>query len=115
MLNTYLSHTAKTCFALICMSLQVLAGDPQSSSPKPNSNQPARTATVAESSSHPARKGRPAGAAPKASPPLATPGAQLDEDVYRIGVDDDLQISVWREPELSSAAVVQPRQGTGRE
>jgi polysaccharide export outer membrane protein len=26
--------------------------------------------------------------------------------VYRIGVDDDLQISVWREPELSSTAVV---------
>lgn len=105
MLNAYLSHAAKACFALICLSLPVLAGDPQSSSPKSNSNQPSGTATVAESSSHPARKGRPA-AAPKASPPLAAPDAQLDEDVYRIGVDDDLQISVWREPELSSPVVV---------
>lgn len=29
-------------------------------------------------------------------------------DVYRIGVEDELQISVWREPELSSTVVVRP-------
>jgi polysaccharide export outer membrane protein len=29
-------------------------------------------------------------------------------DVYRIGVEDELQISVWREPEMSNTVVVRP-------
>lgn len=29
-------------------------------------------------------------------------------DAYRIGVDDELQISVWKEPELSAPVVVRP-------
>lgn len=29
-------------------------------------------------------------------------------DTYRIGIEDDLQISVWREPELSMPVVVRP-------
>src|SRR5437762_1896459 len=33
---------------------------------------------------------------------------QMDASVYHIGVEDDLQISVWKEPELSTTVVVRP-------
>lgn len=39
--------------------------------------------------------------------PSAEPSIQVD-DSYRVGVEDELQISVWREPEISSQAVVRP-------
>lgn len=39
----------------------------------------------------------------------AAPEPELNEaDVYRIGIEDDLQISVWREPELSVQVTVRP-------
>lgn len=41
----------------------------------------------------------------------ALPGdsaTERDRDVYRIGVEDALQIDVWKEPELSMAVVVRP-------
>lgn len=31
-----------------------------------------------------------------------------DPSVYRIGIDDELQISVWKEPDLSTSVVVRP-------
>jgi polysaccharide export outer membrane protein len=39
-----------------------------------------------------------------------SPGAQSGDDrlAYHIGVEDELQISVWREPELSTSVVVRP-------
>lgn len=46
------------------------------------------------------------GAKPEEVPPTAT--ASYDPLVYRIGIDDELQISVWREPELSAAVAVRP-------
>ena len=35
-------------------------------------------------------------------------GDQTDSAVYRIGIEDDLLISVWKEPDLSTAVVVRP-------
>ncbi len=32
----------------------------------------------------------------------------MDPSAYRIGIDDELQISVWKEPDLSSAVTVRP-------
>ncbi len=34
--------------------------------------------------------------------------AGMDPSAYRIGIDDELQISVWKEPDLSSAVTVRP-------
>lgn len=46
------------------------------------------------------------GAKPESLPPSAlTPEQRL---TYIIGVEDELQISVWREPELSTTVVVRP-------
>lgn len=33
---------------------------------------------------------------------------QPDPGVYRIGIEDDLQITVWKEPEISTSVVVRP-------
>jgi polysaccharide export outer membrane protein len=38
----------------------------------------------------------------------ANKAEQTDATVYHIGVEDDLQISVWKEPELSTTVVVRP-------
>ncbi len=35
-------------------------------------------------------------------------GDQPDPGVYRIGIEDDLLISVWKEPDLSTSVVVRP-------
>jgi len=35
-------------------------------------------------------------------------GTSVDPDTYHIGLDDQLMISVWREPELSLSVVVRP-------
>ena len=39
---------------------------------------------------------------------LQTKPSQNDPSAYRIGIEDELQISVWKEPELSISAVVRP-------
>jgi polysaccharide biosynthesis/export protein len=48
-------------------------------------------------------------ASPDAKPGAkATPPAHEDPLTYRIGVEDELGISVWREPDISTNAVVRP-------
>jgi len=39
---------------------------------------------------------------------LPASGAAANQQVYNIGVEDELQISVWHEPELSTTVVVRP-------
>jgi polysaccharide biosynthesis/export protein len=41
-------------------------------------------------------------------PKNADPNPKIDPNVYHIGVEDDIQISVWKEPELSVTVVVRP-------
>jgi polysaccharide biosynthesis/export protein len=53
--------------------------------------------------------GKPKKANGKEAPATTAPVSESEESVYRIGVEDELQISVWREPDLSTtAAVVRP-------
>lgn len=46
----------------------------------------------------------------KTTKPIPAPSAQgiQVDDSYHVGVEDELQISVWREPEISSQVVVRP-------
>jgi polysaccharide export outer membrane protein len=61
-----------------------------------------KEATPAAKKDTPAKgKGAPAGAAVPSAPPVVPPG-------FRVGVDDELMISVWHEPELSQGVVVRP-------
>jgi len=67
-------------------------------------NQKKLTAGLNESSS---RNGSKPGASGSSSSP-ATAQPDADKLTYRIGVEDELQISVWREPELTQVVVVRP-------
>jgi polysaccharide export outer membrane protein len=40
--------------------------------------------------------------------PMPVLAAESTEDLYRIGVDDQLQVAVWRNPELSVSVPVRP-------
>jgi polysaccharide export outer membrane protein len=42
------------------------------------------------------------------TPPSPAPAIEVDKATYKIGIEDELQISVWHEPELSMSVVVRP-------
>lgn len=59
-------------------------------------------------SAHPPQSAHPPASAPA---PASTPGPAPDKSAgvnYRIGVEDSLFVSVWKEPDLSSQVVVRP-------
>ncbi len=69
------------------------------------------SSSAAKSSSRSARNngGSAAAAQPSGSQPATTsPVVDPIDSSYRIGIEDELQISVWREPELSLGVVVRP-------
>jgi polysaccharide export outer membrane protein len=59
-------------------------------------------------SGQPAKTAKKAGKAGASEAPNADVNPKTVGDAYRIGVDDELQISVWKEPELSAPVVVRP-------
>lgn len=61
---------------------------------------------VSESSSRPGKKSN--NATPASKAPASPSVTKLDPYAYEIGVEDELSIVVWREPELSGSAVVRP-------
>ncbi len=96
-------------------STQLLACPPQSPDPASTEKQNVAEARPADPAPQPASKSKSAAtnekpeaksaAAPK-DQPAAAPDA--DADIFRIGVDDELQISVWHEAELSMPVTVRP-------
>jgi len=69
----------------------------------------AQTAPSTESSRKATEKSNAKGEVPASAKSSSPDGAvPVDADTYNIGLDDQLMISVWREPELSMNVVVRP-------
>ena len=101
-LITRISQGLGLILALILLSTSVSAQQKQSGSNA--KKEPTVAAAIpSESSSMPAKKAAKAATTPAA--PVAKPEAGR---AYRVGVEDDLFISVWREPELSIPVTVRP-------
>jgi polysaccharide biosynthesis/export protein len=92
-------------FAVICASIVAFGQNPA----------PANASHVMETDGAPVASAtfstsKPASAAgvTKQDPKLASVKGIPVDDSYHVGVEDDLQISVWREPEISSQVTVRP-------
>jgi polysaccharide biosynthesis/export protein len=89
-----LALTAIACLALLILAHGVFARNLQSATPatstpdKPND--------------------KPTNADPAAKAGATGTNPQVDPDAYRIGLSDQLMISVWKEPELSMTVEVRP-------
>jgi polysaccharide biosynthesis/export protein len=67
-----------------------------------------QTASGAIQSAPPTQNEKTEAKAPKDAPPPAGNGSMALPSDYRVGVDDELTISVWHEAEFSQAVVVRP-------
>src|SRR5574341_1073799 len=90
------------CLALILLSITAWAQQKQNAQDSKKEGTVA-AALPAESSSVPAKR-----AVKTATMPAPTAARPEIGRAYRVGVEDDLFISVWREPELSIPVTVRP-------
>jgi polysaccharide export outer membrane protein len=94
--------TRITQAALLLASLILLSalssGSTRAQSPQPEKALPSPKASVEPT----------AAPASAAAPSTSADAADEDPGIYRIGPEDQLQISVWHEPELGGAPVVRP-------
>jgi polysaccharide export outer membrane protein len=100
-----------TVLAVVCLVVSTLQAAPARNLPfaNPQSAKPGSSAPqAAEKTAKDKEDKQPAERAPKQDPSpqsALTPEQRLS---YVIGVEDELQISVWREPELSTVVVIRP-------
>jgi len=92
-------------FVVLCASLPVLC---QTGTPAANANHVVDPEGASGTNNNYSTSKPAAAASAKQAPGLLPEkGIQVD-DSYHVGVEDDLQISVWREPEISSQVTVRP-------
>jgi polysaccharide biosynthesis/export protein len=92
-------------FAAVCATIPALC---QTQNPPANhAIESAAAASGANANYSTSKPGNTTGAT-KQTPGLASENGIPVDDSYRVGVEDDLQISVWREPEISSQVTVRP-------
>ena len=106
------------CALLVCGGLSLTAQTPGTSQQQPPASSPADTTAQPAPATQPVTGTQPATPpAPAANIPASVPGPaapvsnsvpSVDNAHYVIGADDNLQITVWREPSLSGVLPVRP-------